>query len=75
LNVAISASGILLPFQMIWAGKTHKSLPDHDAPGYAEAIVLQFLFEVSGITNNYWSTLATMMLFVMKILIPYFKHK
>ncbi|KAF8331406.1 uncharacterized protein EI90DRAFT_2920527, partial [Cantharellus anzutake] len=54
LNVAISASGVLLPFQVIFKGKTKASLPAPGSPSHDEANQLGFLFEFSG-SDNYWA--------------------
>jgi hypothetical protein len=54
--VGLSADGKLLPFQSIWGGKTNASLPTSRTDEYREAVELGFLFEISGIPSNYWST-------------------
>ncbi|KAF9520600.1 hypothetical protein BS47DRAFT_1370406 [Hydnum rufescens UP504] len=71
LNVGVSASGALLPFQAIYAGKSTKSLPNETHDGYKEAQQLGFCFEFSQ-TDTYWSTLDTMKRYVVSILAPYF---
>ena len=71
LNVAISASGALLPFQAIFKGKTMASLPTANSLCYNEADQLSFLFEFSG-TDNYWANIKIMKSFVTLILVPYF---
>jgi hypothetical protein len=71
LNVAISASGVLLPFQAIFKGKTKASLPSVSSLSRDEATRLGFFFEFSG-TDNYWANLGTMKSFVINILVPYF---
>ncbi|EKM53853.1 uncharacterized protein PHACADRAFT_97784 [Phanerochaete carnosa HHB-10118-sp] len=40
--VGVSASGVALPFQAIWKGKSTGSLPSRSAPRYAEAEKLGF---------------------------------
>ena len=73
--VGISMSGDVLPFQVVHAGYTHRSLPTPDAPEYYQATeILKFCFESGG--TNHWSTLSTMKSYVQHILIPYFEqHK
>ena len=66
-------SGDVLPFQAIYAGQTHHSLPTSKATAYAEATeVLKFRFESGG--TNHWSTLSTMKSYVHHILVPYFEQ-
>src|SRR6266705_1068373 len=74
LNVAISASGTLLPFQAIFRGKTPASLPSMSTPSYDEAMQLGFIFEFSG-NDTYWANITTMKSFVLCILVPYFNAK
>jgi hypothetical protein len=74
LNVTISASGILLPFQAIFLGKLSKSLPDSESEGYKEAHALGFQFE-SLMTDTYWTMLDTMKMFIKSILVPYFDQQ
>ncbi|KAF9520676.1 hypothetical protein BS47DRAFT_1286982, partial [Hydnum rufescens UP504] len=71
LNVGISASGKLLPFQVIYASKSLKSLLNESCEGYNCAIQLGFHFE-SSMTDTYWATLDTMKLYVQCILVLYF---
>src|SRR5260370_36653645 len=52
----ISASGVLLPFQAIFKGKTKVSLPSASSLCSDEADRLDFLFEFSG-TDNYWANI------------------
>ena len=75
LVVGISMSGEALPFQVIYAGKSTRSLPSPDAPDYHRATeVLGFRIESGG--NNHWSTQFTMKTYVQHILVPYFEgHK
>ena len=71
--VGISLSGDVLPFQIIYAGHTRRSLPTPDAPEYFQATeTLKFCFESGG--TNHWSTLSTMESYVQDILVPYFEQ-
>jgi hypothetical protein len=73
LMVGISMSGEVLPFQVIYGGKSAASLPTSSAPNYTKATEeLKFRFESSG-TNTYWSTIETMQSYVTNILAPYFE--
>ncbi|KAG9103731.1 hypothetical protein FRC07_009937, partial [Ceratobasidium sp. 392] len=71
LLVAAAASGFLLPFQAIYTGKSSRSLPTSNAPGFADDEMLGFLLEYSG-TTTYWSTFLTMCNWVCKVLVLYF---
>ncbi|KAF9503825.1 hypothetical protein BS47DRAFT_1309177, partial [Hydnum rufescens UP504] len=71
VNIAISASGILLPLQAIYQSKSPKTLPNETCKGYAKAIGLGFRFK-SSLTDTYWATLDMMKSFVTHILVPYF---
>src|SRR5208283_3351359 len=70
--VTVTSSGVLLPFQAIYQGKTERSCPAPSSPAYDEAISAGFKFEYSG-TKTYWSNQRTMRLFVDDILSPYFE--
>lgn len=72
--VAISGAGDLLPFQVIYTGKSNLSLPVPSTTGYTEAMKLGFKLCPS-MTANYWSTLELMQEWVTTILVPYFKKK
>ncbi|KAG8707251.1 hypothetical protein FRC09_001934 [Ceratobasidium sp. 395] len=72
LLVAVALSGDLLPFQAIYAGKSDRSVPGSDSPGWSEAQRLGFLLEYSN-TGTYWSTFETMCSWVTKVLAPYFE--
>lgn len=73
LMVGISMSGVVLPFQAVYAGKTSGSLPNDKALNYTKATDdLKFRFESSG-NNTYWSTMTTMQSYVTNILAPYFE--
>ena len=72
LVVGISMSGDALPFQVIYAGKSNRSLPSPNAPSYHKATeVLKFRIESGG--DNHWSTQSTMKTYVQHILVPYFE--
>jgi hypothetical protein len=72
LVVGISMSGEALPFQVIYAGKSNRSLPSPKAPDYQMATeVLKFHIESGG--SNHWSTLSTMKNYVHHTLAPYFE--
>lgn len=70
--VGVSASGVALPFQVIFKGKSRESLPRRSSPLYDEAVEIGMRFEFSN-TDTYWSTLQTMKDYVIYILVPYFK--
>ena len=73
LVVGISMSGEVLPFQVVYTGKTPASLPTSSAPNYIRATEeLKFRFESSG-NDTYWSTVKTMQSYVTNILVPYFE--
>lgn len=67
----MSASGILLPMQAVYGGKTMKSCPAANASLYDEAVQLKFCMLPSK-SGNYWSTHKTMQGLVNKIIAPYF---
>ena len=79
--VAVSASGELLPFQVIFKGRSPASLPNPhpDDPAlkeaYREAVNLGFHFEYAGKSDTYWSTLETMKMWVWDTVVPYFKKQ
>ena len=67
-------SGDALPFQVIYAGKSDRSLPSKNAPSYHKATeVLKFRIESGG--DNHWSTQFTMKTYVQYILVPYLDRK
>jgi hypothetical protein len=70
---SISASGVLLPMQAVFSGKTAASCPNAKAPAYDEAIKLGFKMLPSK-TGTYWSTEATMESLVNEIITPYFNR-
>jgi len=72
LVVGISMSGEALPFQVIYAGKSNRSLPSPNAPDYQMATgILKFRIESGG--DNHWSTQSTMKNYVQYTLAPYFE--
>ncbi|EJD36404.1 hypothetical protein AURDEDRAFT_140079 [Auricularia subglabra TFB-10046 SS5] len=74
LNVRVSLSGELLPFQAIYQGKTNKSLPRNVVPGYERSQQLGFRFLPSK-TDTYWSTQETMQDYVDTVVAPYFERQ
>lgn len=78
IMVGISMSGEVLPFQIMYAGKTETSLPEVDDPNSefkdanSKAKRIGFRFEPTGIPGNHWSNLATMKSYVRKVLSVYF---
>jgi hypothetical protein len=69
---SISASGVVLPMQAIFMGKTQQSCPSRNAASYAEALKLGFRMLPSK-TSTYWSTQTTMQDLVDNIIAPYFE--
>lgn len=69
--VSVSNSGVLLPFQAIYMGKSNRSCPERSAKDYDAAQAAGFRFEYSD-TATYWSTQKTMRLLVDNIIAPYF---
>jgi hypothetical protein len=69
-----SNSGVLLPFQAVYMGKSTRSCPNKSANSYNEADRAGFRFEFSG-TGTYWSNQKTMRSFVNDILVPYFTEQ
>jgi hypothetical protein len=53
--VSVSSSGMLLPFQAVYEGKSSVSCPKKSANQHAEATAAGFHFEYSG-NQTYWST-------------------
>ena len=72
LVLSISASGVVLPMQAIFMGKTLQSCLSPNAPSYAEAQKLGFCM-LPLKTSTYWSTQETMRDLVNTIIAPYFK--
>jgi hypothetical protein len=69
---SISASGVVLPMQAIFMGKTRQSCPSCKAPFYDESQTLGFQMLPSK-TSTYWSTQETMRILVDTIIAPYFE--
>ncbi|KAJ7175236.1 hypothetical protein C8R43DRAFT_831327, partial [Mycena crocata] len=69
---SISASGVLLPMQAVFVGKTQQSCPSAQAARYDEAIKLGYVMVPSG-TKTYWSNHTTMHLLVNDTIAPYFE--
>lgn len=59
VNVGVSASGKVLPFQAIYAGKTDRSCPSKQSPYYQPALDIRIQFVFSG-TDTYWANHETM---------------
>ncbi|KAJ3718872.1 hypothetical protein C8R42DRAFT_697290 [Lentinula raphanica] len=76
LLVASTSSGDFLPFQCVWPGKTHRSLPSTHAPEINEAVGYGFHFTVAASEKNecsHFSTLKMMKEWMWEILHPYVK--
>ncbi|EIM82511.1 uncharacterized protein STEHIDRAFT_30759, partial [Stereum hirsutum FP-91666 SS1] len=71
--VGISASGDVLPSQLIFKGGSDRSLPSPSAPARDEASRLGFLYSWN--PNNYWSSLSLMETYMETIIVPYFMHQ
>ncbi|KAG9125184.1 hypothetical protein FRC07_008640 [Ceratobasidium sp. 392] len=71
LVAGISMSGSAIPPQVIYAGKTARCTPDPSSSGFARAQESGICFIPSG-TTSYWSSFATMQLYVTDHLVPYF---
>jgi hypothetical protein len=71
---SVSNSGVLLPFQAVYMGKSTRSCPNKSANSYDEAQTAGFCFKFSG-TGTYWSNAKTMRSFVNDILAPYFAEQ
>lgn len=69
---SISGSGVLLPMQGVFSGKTNASCPSPHAAWYAEAIALGYVMTPSG-TATYWSNHNTMHDLVDDSIAPYFE--
>ncbi|KAH7917361.1 hypothetical protein BV22DRAFT_976149, partial [Leucogyrophana mollusca] len=74
LVVGISSIGDLLPFQVIYGGKSLRSLPKRTSSQFAEATKLGFKVEFSN-TDTYWSTFELMCRYVTDILVPYWTRQ
>jgi hypothetical protein len=62
--IASSLSGELLPLQLIFEGKTERSLPQRTAASIASLCHLTF-------SDNHWSSQKTMQQYVSEIIMPY----
>jgi hypothetical protein len=74
LVVGASGNGDLLVWQGIYEGKSWRSLPDKNCPGFQEALKKGFLINYSN-TDTYWSTFDLMCQYVTGILVPYWMKK
>lgn len=72
--VGISASGDALPFQVIYCGKTARSLPSKTTQQFKDAQDLGFELCFSN-TDTYWSTFQLMCDYVRNILVPYWTRQ
>ena len=81
IMVGIAMGGEVLPFQIMYAGKTETSLPQVNnlnsefKDANAEAKRLRFRFEPTGTSGNHWSNLATMKSYVQNVLSIYFNEQ
>ncbi|KAF8229901.1 hypothetical protein L208DRAFT_1095846, partial [Tricholoma matsutake] len=64
LCIASTPAGDFLPFQLVWAGKTSRSLPKGPEHGFV------FTFANSGKQTSHFSTLHSMKIYVLQ---PYVK--
>src|ERR1700761_4884231 len=71
---SISGSGVLLPMQAVFMGKTDMSCPSPKASRYDEAIALGYVM-IPSKTSTYWSNLRTMTDLVNDVIAPYFDAK
>jgi hypothetical protein len=67
---SVAADGVLLPFQVVFQGKTRQVLPKNAATVIAVSEGWHFTHSA-----NHWSTQETMRSFVQKVLHPYFEEK
>jgi hypothetical protein len=72
--VSVSSSGMLLPFQAVYEGKSSVSCPKKSANRHAEATAAGFRFKYSG-NQTYWSTQKTMRSLIDDIIAPYFSEQ
>jgi hypothetical protein len=70
----ILARGHALPLQLIYEGKTSRSLPSKSTPQYKEAMELKFKISYSSM-HTYWSTFPLMCEYVNNILVPYWEEQ
>jgi hypothetical protein len=71
--VAVSASGEVLPLQIVMKGKTKKSVPPPSAPFMKAANARGFIWSFNPAT--YWSSLPLMKIYFDRIIVPYFERK
>jgi hypothetical protein len=72
--VSVSSSGVLLPFQAVYEGKSSVSCLKKSAKCHAKASAAGFHFEYSG-NQTYWSMQKTMKSLVNDIIAPYFSEQ
>jgi hypothetical protein len=72
--VSVSSSGVLLPFQAVYEGKSSVSCPKTSAKCHAETTAAGFCFKYSG-NQTYWSTQKTMRSLVNNVIAPYFSKQ
>ncbi|KAJ7704109.1 hypothetical protein B0H17DRAFT_886225, partial [Mycena rosella] len=70
---SISASGVLLPMQAVFNGRTMVSCPSPSSARYDEAISLGYSMVYSG-TRTYWSNHNTMHALTDEVIAPYFER-
>ncbi|KAL0569111.1 hypothetical protein V5O48_012860 [Marasmius crinis-equi] len=76
LMVASTPTGVLLPFQAVWPGKTKNSLPSQKAEGMDKAQEYGFQFTFAASEKNprsHFSTLKTMKEWIKDIFLPYMR--
>lgn len=71
--VGVSASGDVLPTQLIFKGGSDRSLPTRNAPGRDEASQLGMIYSWN--PETYWSDLSSMKEYFEKIVVPYFMRQ
>lgn len=71
--VGVSASGDVLPTQLVFKGGSDRSLPTRNAPGREDASQLGMIYSWNPAT--YWSDLSSMKVFFEKIIVPYFMRQ
>lgn len=71
--VGVSASGAVLPPQIICKGGSERVLPSKSSPGWDEASRLGFVFSFN--PKNYWSSFPLMKVYVRDIVVPYFVER
>ena len=68
--LASDARGVLLPLQVIMAGKTDQSLPSEKDRAPAESLGFHYT-----VTQNHWASLETTKEYVTKVLVPFFNKE